>query len=95
MLYKIRPGVVMVRICDVDILTATREVWNQCPAVRPLPRMWAFVLFLMEQGRNSEEALAGLAKVLKKPREELERQYESVFAKLYEEGFLVPAEEET
>ena len=39
--YKVRPGVVSIRICDTDILTAKREIWDSCPVVRPLPRHWA------------------------------------------------------
>ncbi len=93
--YKLRPGVVMVRICDVNILAATREIWDQCPQIRPLPFKWYLGCSMMALGRSSEVSLRTISKVLGKAMEELHQQYDPIFAKLCEEGFLVPAEEET
>lgn len=91
--YKVREGVVSIRICDTDILTAKREIWDSCPVVRPLPRHWAFAFFLVERRGSSELALEGLSKVFGKTMEETRRLYEPVFEKLHEDGFLVPVEE--
>lgn len=91
--YKVREGVVSIRICDTDILTAKREIWDSCPVVRPLPRHWAFAFCLIERQGSSELALQGLSKVFGKSLDEVRKQYEPVFEKLCEDGFLVPVEE--
>ena len=91
--YKVREGVVSIRICDTDILTAKREIWDSCPVVRPLPRPWAFAFCLIERQGSSELALQGLSKVFGKSLDEVRKQYEPVFEKLCEDGFLVPVEE--
>ena len=95
MVYKARPGVVRVRICDTDILTAKREVWDQCPTVFPLPRLWAYAWFLIERRGSSEEALESMSVVMKKSVDELREQFAPCFEKLSQMGFLIPAEEET
>ena len=41
MAYKIRPGIVRVRICGKDLLVAKRSVWEECPRVRVIPKLWA------------------------------------------------------
>ncbi len=94
MLYKTRPGLVLVRICGVDILTATREIWDQCPVVRPLPMLWSLAWFMMSKGRNSRQTIESLAEALGKTEEEAARQFEPIFEKLYQEGYLIPAEDE-
>lgn len=92
MTYKTRPGIVRIRICDVDVLTATREVWDSCPKVRPVPRMWAACWALMEkEGRTSEDAVRTFAGLFRQPEEEVREKLEKIFSRLAEEGFLLPA----
>lgn len=92
--YKVRPGVVRVRICDTDILTAKREIWDQVPTVAPLPRMWAYAWFLIERYGSSDKALESMSVVLKKSVEELREQFAPFFDKMTQLGFLIPAEDE-
>ena len=94
MVYKTRPGVVLLRICDVDLLAATRAVWEQCPAVRPLPRLWAGCWGMMEKGRTSEEVTEFFVRVFRLPEEEIREKLKEAFEKLYKEGYLIAAEEE-
>ena len=93
MIYKTRPGIVLLRICDVDVLTATRKVWGECPAVRPVPRMWAGCWALMEKGRTSEEVIGTFTRLFQQPEEEVRIRLGKIFDKLYEEGYLISAEE--
>ena len=92
--YRIRPGVVLLRICGADLLTATREIWEQCPAVRPIPRMWAAGLTLMEKGRTSEEVMDAFARLFLQSEEDVGARLGKAFETLYREGYLVAAEDE-
>ncbi len=93
MTYKVRPGIVHLRICGVDILAATRALWEQCPAVRPLPRKWAVTWTLLEKG-SSETVVNTFCRLLRKPKEEVQEEFEKVFEELYKEGYLIEAEDE-
>lgn len=93
MIYKTRPGIVLLRICDVDILAATRKTWEVCPAVRPLPRMWAGCWALMEKGRTSEEVVHTFMGMFQKSEEEVRKKLDGIFSQLYCEGYLIDAEE--
>lgn len=48
MAYKIRPGIVRVHICESDLLIATRPLWEICPRIRRIPRLWAACWAIME-----------------------------------------------
>lgn len=91
MIYKTRPGIVLIRICDVDVLAATRAVWGQCTSVRPLPRLWAGCWALMEKGRTSEEIISVFARLFQQPEDVTREKLEKIFRKLYEEGYLIEA----
>ncbi len=92
--YRIRPGVVLLRICDADLLAATRAIWEQCPAVRPIPRMWAASLSLMEKGRTSEDVIHAFTRLFQTSEEDVNARLGKAFETLYHEGYLVEAEDE-
>ena len=94
MIYKTRPGIVLLRICDVDLLAATRAVWEQCPAVRPLPRLWACCWALMEKGHTSEEIIRFFANLFQQSEEETKAKFKKCFEELYKEGYLISVQEE-
>lgn len=93
MVYKIRPGIVLLRICDVEMLAAKREVWEYCPKVRPLPKLWGLCWYMMERGSTSEDVIRSFVRLFGKTESEERERLGKVFEKLYEEGYLIPAEE--
>lgn len=93
MMYKTRPGIVLLKICDVDILAATRKAWAECPSVRPVPRMWAVCWALMDKGHSSEEVIHTFSQLFNKPEQETRTKLSGIFEALYKEGFLLEAEE--
>ncbi len=92
--YKTRPGVVMLRVCDVDLLAATRAIWSQCPKIRPLPRLWGGCWALMEKGRTSDEVIAFFSRLFKQTEEATRNKLTPIFEKLYSEGFLIIADDD-
>ena len=96
MTYRIRPGIVRLKICDVDLLVATRAVWEQCPRVRPIPRLWSACWAIMEQeGRTDRDVVRTFMTLLRKPEEEIRATFDPIFQTLCAEGYLVPAEDES
>ena len=75
MKYKQRPGIVLTKICDTNILIPTREAYPSCRSVRQLPMIWAATWELLGRekpeenimrvhkiltGKSEEQILAGL-----------------------------------
>jgi|GEM_PF-2390068 len=94
MAYKIRPGFVLLNICDAHLLVATRPLWSEFPRVRPLPRLWAACWTLMEKGRTDREVVASFAKLFRKPEDEVDRRFEEMFSTLAQEGYLISSEDD-
>ncbi len=90
MIYKIRPGIVRLKICDVDILAATREVWENCPTIRPLPRLWACCWAIMEKGSTSADVIRTFAKLFGQSEDEARQRLDKIFSELYKQGYLIP-----
>ena len=50
--YKIREGVILVNICDQNILVSTYACREKCPYVKRINDSAAFYWKLLEQGKN-------------------------------------------
>ena len=92
MAYKNRPGIVLIRVCDTDILVAKRESWEECRRVRPVPRLWAVCWSLMEQGKTTDEVVSLFTKTLGMPEEKVLPKLDRIFESLYQEGYLLPCQ---
>ncbi len=95
MAYKIRDGIVRVRICGSDVLVATRPVWEKCPRVRTIPKMWAACWAVMENGRTDEDVVTAFAGLLRKPEDEIRQRFDKMFKTLCKEGYLIEVEEKS
>ena len=98
MAYKIRPGIVHVRICDADLLIATRPVWESCPRIRRIPRLWAACWAVMEQDalkKTDEDVIQAFAGLLKKSNKDIRIRFDKMFRTLFEEGYLVESQEDS
>lgn len=94
MIYKLRPGIVRLNICGQDLLTATRQLWEEFPAVRPVPALWGFCCGMMSQGKTSEDVMRIVGKLYGKPADDFRAKFEPVFEELYQLGYLIPDESE-
>lgn len=93
MAYRIRPGIVRVRICDTDLLVAKRTIWEECPRVRVIPRLWAACWAVMENDRTDEDVVIAFAGLLRKPEDEVRERFEKIFRTLYNENYLIEVQE--
>ena len=90
--YKIRPGIVCLKVCGADLLVAARPAWEACPHVQPIPPFWASCWAMLEKGYTSEELIAAYAQLLKRSDEEVRPRLERVFQTLNDKGFLIAEE---
>ena len=92
--YKLRPGVTLVKICGADLLVSTHSSWDKCAGVRPVPLVYAGCIRMLENGMQEEEIVRILSKALKKSPEYIQEKIERVFSDLYQQGFLIAAEDD-
>ncbi len=90
--FYIRPGIVKVNICGTDLLVATRAVWQECPRIRRLPKLWSVCWGIMEKGKSDRETVKIFSDLLKRPEEEIRKRLEKCFSTLAEEGYLLPSD---
>ena len=95
MAYKIRPSIVRVRICGKDLLVAKRSVWEECPRVRIIPKLWAACWAVMENDRTDQDVVAAFAGLLNKSEDEVRERFDKIFRTLYDENYLIKTEERT
>ncbi len=93
MAYKIRPGIVRVRICGKDLLVAKRSVWDECPRVRAIPKLWAACWAVMENDRTDDDVVTAFAGLLRKPENEIRERFAKIFRTLYDENYLIKVQE--
>lgn len=91
--YRTRKGIVLLHVCGSDLLAATREAWAECPRIRPVPRIWAVVWKLLEQGKTSQEVVEAFQSMLSRPEAEVRERFDRIFKAMSEEGYLIPETE--
>lgn len=95
MAYKIRPGVVLIQVCNAEILVASRAIWKECPHIMPIPKQWAIGWRFMEIGKTDREFVSTLAEMTNNSSDTVRERFSKMFETLSAQGFLleVPDEE--
>ncbi len=89
MTYIRRKGIVLLHVCEADLMVATRQVWEECPPVRPVPRIWAVIWKMMEDGKSDEEIITSFSSMLTRPEKEVRERFITIFEKMADEGYLI------
>lgn len=93
MRYKARPGIVTTKICGITTLLPTRSVMDECPHVQCLPLLWAETWKAICDEKPVEVIIRGHEVITRKPREEIQAEFERFCRVLCEKGFLIGEEE--
>jgi len=93
MSYKTNPGIVLINICDTNLLVATRAEWEHCPVIRPIPKLWAACWKIMENGKTDSDVVQAFASLLRKPESDVRTRLNKIFETLSSEGLLIESEE--
>lgn len=93
MKYQPRPGVVLTKICDLNVLIPSRAAYGDCRTIKRLPALWAIT---WEQlGReDAEERIMTVHRILtRKPDEEIRANLDAFLRDLASKGFLIEQNE--
>ncbi len=93
--YKIRSGIVRIKICGEYLLVPTRKASETCPKIMKLSLMGAALWEEIEKGNGTDNICIIFQKLAKKPREEIEARINSILEDLCEKSYLIRVEEET
>ncbi len=92
MAYKIRPGIVHVKICGADLLVASRPLWESIPRIRQIPKLWAACWAVMEidpESKTDRDVITAFSGLINQPAEVVSKRFEKIFRTLSEEGYLI------
>lgn len=92
MSYRIRPGIALINICGTHLLAAERAVWEECPRVRQIPRLWAACWTIMEKGKTDQDVVEAFTDLVSGSEEDIRVRLGKVFTQMYEEGYLLKTE---
>ena len=94
MAYKPRPGISLIHIGDTFLLAATREAWEDCPKIRPVPLLWAAGWNVMKVNQDSDRTLDFFIETMHLSEALLKKKFLPMFETLSKEGYLIPVDDE-
>ena len=86
---RIRPGVVLLSVCDEHLLVATREARQTVTYVRQVNSAGAFYWKLLEEGRDPGEIIQQAALRYQMTVEQATAAVMSFMRRLYQAGYLI------
>ena len=89
-----RPGVTLINVCGADILVASREIWDDCSRIMPIPKLWAIIWRFMNTGKTDREFVSVLSDMLRKPEAEIRERTDHAFTEMAKKGFLIEVPDE-
>lgn len=93
MRYKLHDGIVYARIKNVFLLIATRDAWDEFPAVKKLSPVYGWFCSGIANGLSVEEILANEKLNQKLPRKTIEKKLEQFIREMTDANYLVMEEE--
>ena len=94
MKYKAREGVVLTKLCGMNVLIPTRAAFDSCHTIQPLPLLWAATWDCLAKGKPTEEIIQVHQILTKKSREEIVSKLEQFYEDLANKGFAIRCEDE-
>ena len=93
MKYKLRPGILKTSICSVTVLIANREAQDYCPTIMKLPLLWSAAWECIEKQKSIDSLVQVFRILTQKNEDEIRKSIDHIFNQLYENGYLIAAEE--
>lgn len=89
MKYRPRPGIVLTKICNANVLIPTRAVWQECNTIIRLTMLWAATWELLGREDSDAKILRVHQILTKKSDEEIQSRLDAFYAEMYKKGFLI------
>lgn len=93
MKYRIRPGIVLTKVCGTSLLVPDRRASEYCSYVLPMPYLYAAHWKALEKGSSLEQIIQAHGILTKKPDAECRAEIEKLFSGLCDKGFLIMEDE--
>lgn len=93
MKYKLLEGVVYTRICDQNILVASRSAWEKCPYVKRLSALRGAFWQGLSMGLSEDEIVSELHLKTNIRKEIIESRLTDFIKIMMEEGYLTAEED--
>ena len=94
MKYKLRPGIVIAKVCGNNLLVPDRQASEKCPYILRISKLWAAHLTAMANGKPMDRIYTNHSIITKKSMEESQEAVDHFLSILFEKGFLIPVEDE-
>ena len=91
--YHLRPGVVAANICGARLLLATRAAAKECASHRPMNLLEGLCVDVLTGKLTEENRMTVFQILTKQTPEEWQEQIDAIYAKLADEGWLIPEDE--
>lgn len=92
MKYQPRPGVVLTKLCDMNVLIPSRAAYGACRTIKRLPALWAITWEQLER-EDAEERILAIHRILtRKPDEEIRKTVDEFLQDLADKGFLIESD---
>ena len=94
MKYHPRPGIVLTKICDQNVLIPSRIAHEHCKSIRTLPLVWAITWEFLEKGVEEDNILKLHRILTKKTEEEIRESLDQFYEAVSSQGYLIKSENE-
>ena len=90
--YRPRKGIILLNICDANLLVPLREASDVCKGIASLSVFESMVWKKLETGGNMDNIILLFSKLTSKSEDEIQTRLNRFVTNLYEKGFLVIAD---
>ncbi len=93
MKYKPRPGIVLTKLCDTNVLIPSRVAYDACKSIIRLPMLWAMTWSLLEKGEPEEKILRAHKILTKQSDSVIREKLNEFYEQLADQGYLIRVED--
>lgn len=90
--YKPRKGIILLKICDANLLVPLREASDVCREIASISVFESMVWKKLETGESMDRIIMLFSKLTAKSEDDIQSRIDSFVTNLYEKGFLVNAD---
>ena len=90
--YKTRKGIILLKICDANLLVPLREASDVCREIASISVFESMIWKKLETGGSMDNIILLFSKLTAKSEDEIRKKVERFISDLYEKGFLVNAD---